>query len=84
MSKPTYIYTYCSKDGRERFSARVTINDRGEHDGKIIYLLEPVDGVWPHRPALPNGKPLIRAITLSSQEEREWLDFDLVEEKQSE
>ena len=77
---PIYTYTYQPRGHDQRYTTRVQIIERGEHEGNVIYLMNPIDGKWPHRDQPENGPPLYRAIVMTPKEEHEWLNVDLVRE----
>ncbi len=74
MRDDVYTYTYFQPDEIHPHTTEVRIFERGEHDGFVIYLLEPL-GEWPHR---LGEKALLRAVTLFPDEEAQWIHHYLV------
>ena len=81
MSAPqVYLYTYRARDGTPH-QTRVTVAERGFHEGKVFYMLQSVDGKWPHRPERTvNDAPLMKAVMMTPEEEHEFRNVDLTPE----
>lgn len=80
-----YRYTYTSplaKGGR--FTARVTLYERMEHQGMILLLLRPI-GRWPDREDLSEladeaekqGVPMVKGVLLFPENEVKWREENL-------
>ncbi len=78
MSRQIYTYTYKPVGHEKTYVTRVWVNERGIQDGALVYLLESVDGEWPHRKNPEGAKSLLRAMVMPPEDEHEWLNNDLV------
>ena len=87
LRQQVYLYRYVGKDSIP-YEQRVTLYRRIPGD-LVIFLLQSVDGTWPHRLAVSPekiktltdaGKVACVAVLIAPEDEEAWRDENLIPE----